>query len=220
MRSESPFGVHTLLRLTPDCQMEHDGARPEWLDVHPQWTRWAVVRRAFARPGWCAVGFRGTLRAQRWAALIAVAAVEHVVAPGELAGGLALADLQRRKHIPAIAIFPRVAQALAAHLPGVAWGPTGSVGLELASGMPWATPNSDLDLAVRADSPIDVQVARALHEALAHLPARVDVLVETSLGAVSLADLALRPGPWLLRTSDGPRLTKCLWPTSACIHAA
>ena len=113
--------------------------------------------------------------------------------------------------VPAIDALPLAATLLRELAPQLAWGPTGSVGLELASGAPWATYSSDLDLMLRADYPVAKSLAQALHRAFAVVAVRLDLLIETPLGGVSLADWALHDGPWLLRTNQGPRLVNDPW---------
>ncbi|TYQ14411.1 UNVERIFIED_ORG: phosphoribosyl-dephospho-CoA transferase [Gordonia westfalica J30] len=90
---------------------------------------------------------------------------------------------------------------------GLAWGPTGSIGFELATGRPTATPDSDLDLLIRAGDLRDaLPLLTPLHHQLRALPARVDCLVETASGALALAELADGRKDLLLRTPGGPRL--------------
>ncbi|GAB98666.1 phosphoribosyl-dephospho-CoA transferase [Gordonia namibiensis NBRC 108229] len=90
---------------------------------------------------------------------------------------------------------------------GLGWGPTGSVGFELATGKPTATPDSDLDLLIRADDlRNELPLLTSLHHQLRALPARVDCLVETASGALALAELADSRTDLLLRTPGGPCL--------------
>jgi phosphoribosyl-dephospho-CoA transferase len=91
---------------------------------------------------------------------------------------------------------------------GLRWGPTGSVGFELATGIPTATTESDLDLLIRVPRGSAVVLARlaALHRAFGSLAARVDCQVETSAGAVALAELVGGPSDVMVRTAEGPRL--------------
>jgi len=92
---------------------------------------------------------------------------------------------------------------------GLVWGPTGSVGFELATGHATATRDSDLDLLVRAG---DVRSAfprlAGLHFGLRCADGRVDCQVETSSGAVALAELVDGHPDVLMRTSNGPRLVR------------
>jgi phosphoribosyl-dephospho-CoA transferase len=86
------------------------------------------------------------------------------------------------------------------------WGPAGSVGFELASGVPTATPVSDLDLVVRLDLPSCDREARSALSSLARLPAKLDVLIETEAGALSLGEVLGSSPSLVLRTGNGPRL--------------
>jgi phosphoribosyl-dephospho-CoA transferase len=93
---------------------------------------------------------------------------------------------------------------------GLAWGPTGSVGFELATGAAVAGPASDLDVVVRAPEPWSFARARELADDLARLPVRVDTQLDTPSGAIALAEYACG-GRVLLRTPDGPKLTNDPW---------
>jgi phosphoribosyl-dephospho-CoA transferase len=91
---------------------------------------------------------------------------------------------------------------------GLPWGPTGSVGFELATAIPTATPQSDLDLLVRVPSGVSATLTllAALHRQFRSLAARVDCQVETPSGAVALAELVDGASDVMVRTAAGPRL--------------
>ena len=91
---------------------------------------------------------------------------------------------------------------------GLRWGPTGSVGFELATGVPTATTESDLDLLVLLPdgSPGAMTLLIALHRELRSLAARVDCQIETPCGAVALAELVSGQSDIMVRTAAGPRL--------------
>ena len=92
------------------------------------------------------------------------------------------------------------------------WGPGGSVGFELATGRDTATPQSDLDVVIYADERLSAQEARRLHAATQHLPAIVDVRVETPVCGFSLTEYASQtPAPILLRTASGALLGVDPW---------
>ncbi len=93
---------------------------------------------------------------------------------------------------------------------GLVWGPTGSVGFELATSVAAAGTASDLDVVVRAPEPWPLENAREIADHLNRLPTRVDAQLDTPAGAVTLAEYA-RGGRVLLRTPDGPRLTWDPW---------
>jgi phosphoribosyl-dephospho-CoA transferase len=70
------------------------------------------------------------------------------------------------------------------------WGPTGSVGFELASGMPTTNDTSDLDLIIRTQQRITRERARSLWNRTKGLAVRVDVRVETPYCGFSLEEYA------------------------------
>ena len=173
----------------------------------PAWTRlalraapWVVVRRTAAADGLIAVGVRGGDRSRRYPWTIAWNSVRESVAPEHLA------DTVPARNLPALAALPAVREILG----GLRWGPTGSVGFELATGIPTASATSDLDVVVRI--PIcDGEVLDRLsagHTQLARLDVRVDCQVETPAGAVALAELVSPSDEVLVRTPFGPRLVE------------
>jgi phosphoribosyl-dephospho-CoA transferase len=93
---------------------------------------------------------------------------------------------------------------------GLVWGPTGSVGFELATGVAAAGTASDLDVVVRAPEPWPLESAREIADHLNGLLVRVDAQLDVPVGALSLAEYA-RGGRVLLRTPDGLRLTWDPW---------
>ena len=93
-----------------------------------------------------------------------------------------------------------------------AWGPTGSVGFELASGMPATNGTSDLALIIRAPARISRERARFLWNQTKDLAVRVDARVETLHCGFSLEEYACgSSGRILLRYADGPKLGADPW---------
>ena len=140
-------------------------------------------------------------------------AVMEVLTPEDLT--MRIAELKRA--LPATRAL-RVLSALLAKA-AVPWGPIGSVGFELATGVPAVTLGSDLDVLIR---PVGLP-ARAwmmrLHVALQRLPARVDCQIETDDGALALCELVSGAREVLLRTPTGPRLIPAPWPNAAVTQA-
>lgn len=180
---------HDLLRLThwePDL--------PDWVADSLTATPWVVVRRSLSHDGDIPVGVRGHTRSQRYAMTVPISAVEAVVTPEAL--GLVTGPT---RSLPALEALQTLAPLL--RKAGVRWGPTGSVGFELATGTATATPDSDLDLAVY--QPADLG---ALQKLLRQVSARVDCQIEFGWGAASLADLMSGTPQVLVKCPDGPRL--------------
>ena len=174
-----------------------------------------VVRRGHVRDGMIPVGVRGLARQQRFAAFLAVAEIADRLSPEELTESRHVIARRRKDAVPALAALARVAPILASR--GHRWGPGGSVGFEIATGVATATSSSDLDLILRQDHRLGPDEAIDLRAVLAEAaaPARVDVLLETPRGGVSLADLAAMPARVLVRTPDGPRLSADPWMADA-----
>ncbi len=198
--------AHDLLLLREPLRFA-DG--PPWLAAAIAKAPLAVVRRAHCPAGSVAIGFRGKERAQRYGTEIAHDAVLAAISPEDLLGP---AFPQSDSQVPALQLLAQLRPVFAQF--GLSWGPTGSVGFELASGLPTASAGSDLDLMVRCPQALPrAQAAALLHELAMPatlLACRLDVQLETPAGAVALAEYA-HGGLMLLRSGSGPRLTSDPW---------
>lgn len=192
------------------------GLRPEHLPQEaPAWARAAlgghvpvVVRRAPAEPGWVAVGIRGVAREQRYAAWMRLSDISRLVTPQ----AVALAGRWRshaQPHWPALRALSQLAPRLDGL--GLAWGITGSLGFELASGIAAAHADSDLDLSLRAPHHLPRDWARTLCRLLDEAPGRIDLQLETPHGAVALREWASEAPRVLLKTQNGPLLVSDPW---------
>jgi phosphoribosyl-dephospho-CoA transferase len=210
-----PATTHDLIRLRQLISLTTDASVPAWVEPALLRTPWVVVRRGHVRGGMIPVGVRGLARSQRFAAFVSVDKIAGRLSPEDLTVSSHDIEQKRKEAAPALAALARVASILASR--GHRWGPGGSVGFEIATGVATATSSSDLDLILwrdqrlRPDEAIDLRAVLA--EAAA--PARVDVLLETPLGGVSLLEIAAMPARLLVRTPDGPRLSADPWTASA-----
>ncbi len=182
---------------------------PSWVREDPSVATMVVVRRAEMRGALVPVGVRGTGRNRRFAGHLPLAAIARIVTPEMLARESAWRSAPRWDELPHFAVVDDVARYL--DEADLAWGPTGSMGFELASGMACLTPASDIDLVARAPVALSRTLAAALHDALRHLPVRVDVQIETPFGAMALAEYAANLSHVALRTPFGPRLVENPW---------
>jgi phosphoribosyl-dephospho-CoA transferase len=207
----SPAPTHVLIRLREPVTLLAKESVPTWVDAALRRTPRVVVRRGTIRDGMIPVGVRGETRSQRFAALVAVTDIAEWHSPEDLIASRHELARRRGEAIPALAALDRVAPSLRCR--GYRWGPGGSVGFEIATGVPTATSSSDLDLILRQEGRIEPAEAADLLAALAEAaaPARIDVLLETPSGGVSLADLAAHPEQILVRTPHGPQLTVDPW---------
>ncbi|SDP36819.1 phosphoribosyl-dephospho-CoA transferase [Pseudomonas extremorientalis] len=171
----------------------------------PAWAKDAVgtvvVRRAIVAPGFVAVGVRGRLREQRFAALMPMAAVQRRVAPE------ALRDVVSTRDLPALQALDQLRPVLAP----LSWGVTGSAGFELATGIEALHAQSDLDLILRTPEPLDRNDARDLLATLDEVTCAVDLQLQTPFGAVALREWAGPSRRVLLKTANGAHLVIDPW---------
>jgi phosphoribosyl-dephospho-CoA transferase len=211
----SPAPTHDLVRLREPIALTVDAPVPSWLEPALRWSPWVVVRRGYIQHDVLPVGVRGLTRQQRFAAFLAVGDIAERLSPEDLQGSPYLVEQRRRAEVPALAALARVGPILAPR--GHRWGPGGSVGFEIATGVPTTTTSSDLDLILRQDRRLEPHEAIDLLAALAEAaaPARFDVMLETPRGGVALADLAAMPTHVLVRTPDGGCLAADPWRVQA-----
>ncbi|WP_319452258.1 MULTISPECIES: malonate decarboxylase holo-ACP synthase [unclassified Mycobacterium] len=188
---------HDLLRISPSESLIHGG--PGWLEQALQRAPWVVVRRDATRPGFVPVGVRGTSRGERHPGLIRADDVVETLAPAEL-----LTRIGQLPDVPAAAALHCAVDVL--NPTGVEWGPGGSTGFSLASGVSVVTADSDLDLVIRLQRLPQAAELGCWYDGLSRLPARVDCQLDLPLGGVALAELLGPSERVLLRTATGPRL--------------
>lgn len=183
---------------------------PAWVPRAFALAQFAVVRRADAPPGAIAIGFRGTTRAQRYGTLIARDAVVTVLSPEQLL------DRPVQSERGELKVF-RALRFIADNrlLDEYAWGPTGSVGFELATGRATATETSDLDLLIRVPLPMRRSDARSVRERLQEVEramgVRTDAQLETPAGGVALSEWAEGKPRVMARSASGPSLIHDPW---------
>ncbi|MBF8741402.1 malonate decarboxylase holo-ACP synthase [Pseudomonas guariconensis] len=180
----------------------------------PGWARAAlvggqpvVVRRALCDEGRVAVGVRGLARDQRLAWDMALSAVSRVLSPEAIRG-------ERTDGLPALQALAELTPALDDS--GLAWGPTGGVGYQLASGVCVLHAASDLDLLLRTHEPLAREQACALLARLERAPCRVDVQLQVPAGAVALREWASGARRVLLKSALGARLVSDPWQVQEC----
>ncbi|SEK08227.1 malonate decarboxylase holo-ACP synthase [Paraburkholderia diazotrophica] len=206
---------HDILRLR----------RLEAFDNEPAWFRdafarapFVVVRRAQVAPGFVAVGVRGVARNERYGTWARCDDIDAVVKPEALTPASALsAD---RRALPALVALDALRRESPLTLDTFAWGPTGSVGFELATFTPTVTSTSDLDLLIRMPNHFPRDEAQRLQALLdthaMRAGIRIDAQLETPSGGVALVEYASGKARVMARHASGPRLVADPW---ARIHA-
>lgn len=205
---------HDLLWTADATALSFDGPRPDWPLAGP-----VVVRRETRSDGLLPVGLRGATRSQRCKAYLPAHAVLRRVTPEMLAldahGRRSFACRDARGQsgyacLNALAMLAPLFDTL-----DLAWGPTGGVGFFLASGLPVLRPDSDLDVLVRAPQPLTTTQVAILAGMQAAAPCRIDIQVDTGIGAFALAEWLRQPRQLLpkllLKTGAGPLLVTDPW---------
>ncbi|MFI8395714.1 phosphoribosyl-dephospho-CoA transferase [Pseudomonas sp. Choline-02u-1] len=195
-----PMAHDLLWGMTP-AQLPADA--PQWAVDSLAAGQPVVVRRALSADGFVAVGVRGLLREQRLAAFMRVDSIVRRVSPE------ALCHVDSARDLP-------VMQALRQLRPmlddcGSVWGVSGSVGFELASGFRAMHAASDLDLILRAPQMIGRDQARELVALFDQTACRVDMQLQTPLGAVALREWASGSARVLLKNAHQAVLVTNPW---------
>ncbi|MDH4557764.1 malonate decarboxylase holo-ACP synthase [Pseudomonas sp. BN417] len=197
--NKTPRPHDLLWGMTPD-QLPADA--PGWAVQalaagHP-----VVVRRALCASGDVAVGIRGASREQRLAAIMSVRSIQRLSSPEQIAQRVP-GDL------PSLRALAELKPLL--DKTGLAWGPTGGVGFQLATGIAVLHEASDLDLLLRTPTCFSRQQAHELLATLADSPCRIDLQLETPNGAVALREWAGDSRRVLLKCAEGARLVDNPW---------
>jgi phosphoribosyl-dephospho-CoA transferase len=203
--SRMEWTVHDLLRLRDSGDFVSRGPVPEWVRESLSPAPWVVVRRAPMEGEYLPVGVRGESRSDRLAGFIHSSSIVEGVRPQQLSASRAWERGLRRDELPAMRALPFVHEILRAS--NVHWGPIGSVGLELATGVQVAHRTSDLDLIVRLPNfLVPPAITKNLAAILKGTEVRVDLLLETVAGAISFREYISGAPNLLLRSVNGPRL--------------
>jgi phosphoribosyl-dephospho-CoA transferase len=181
---------------------------PEWVTASLAQAPYVVVRRLLHPESMLGIGVRGASRAQRWGGFVHIDKVLDKISPYQLR----LSNISELR-LKAIPVFEQLGN-LEELWQGLQykWGPGGSVGFELASGLAVTTANSDLDIVIYVDAPLGRHDAQDILRSARLVAPKADILVETPFVAFSLAEYVSHSGRQiLLRSNSGPRLTDDPW---------
>lgn len=185
---------------------EKDDWVAEALNVAP----YVVVRRGEAGyNGQIPVGIRGKKRNQRQAAMLQIDGVKKLITPYDITANQMWKNLISERQItPIIQKMPIIDRILS----GYRWGPTGSGGFEMVTGIPTLSETSDLDILIHTPEAINFTVAESLLQQLDQLSFSVDIQVDTGSGTFILREwVNQRTDSLILRTNNGLKLVKDPW---------
>ena len=183
---------------------------PEWVAEVLAQSRVVIVRRAAAPPGWLSVGIRGPARHQRHSCFLRQDGVESFRSPELLVSPKVWKTFSlSSRGLSVWKALRLVSDGLAKG--NIIWGPIGSVGYGLATGIDVVTETSDLDIIVRFGAAPDLEILKEYRQTLRFDGLRVDVTLESSIGGVDLNEYLSHPDCSLIKTSGGPRIGGLLW---------
>lgn len=210
------YRAHDLLWLDGPDAFTPASEAPAWLDAAWLARSPVVVRREVVAPGRVPVGVRGLERHQRCAGYVGTGRVVECVTPAMLArfqdrplSEPCAALRATARDWPCMAALLSVAPQLDAL--DLDWGPTGSAGFWLATGLPVLRPTSDLDLVVRAPTRPGDAVLAVLAALQKTAACQLDIQVDTGSGGFALAELMKGAERVMLKTASGPVLTADPW---------
>ncbi|AWI04234.1 malonate decarboxylase holo-ACP synthase [Clostridium drakei] len=201
--------VNDLLKINDVNDLIGDFTDAPWISEAVKRAPLVVVRRAPIINDMVPVGIRGNNRSQRLAATIFSGNIIEIIKPEQLVQDKLWTNVKHIKEMHIFETLEAVDNIFKSY--NMIWGPTGSVGFELSSGVDTVTDASDLDIIIRVPSFLSVKTAEDIIKELLRMPTKVDAQLETSRGSVALAEYARGNVPFLIRTVDGPMLVETPW---------
>lgn len=192
--------VHDIVKFTGIEKLENYSTLPAWVFESSEAANYAVVRRMATSKEKTPIGLRGKTREQRVGAFIHSQDILQIMTPESL-----INQIDEYKGRVYYSSLKRIREEFS-ELP-LSWGPTGSVGFEIASSHPVTTINSDIDIAIYPEK-IDHDLLVEVSDFVESLGARVDAQVEIPrIGAFLLNDYVKNStSGFIVRTPFGPQL--------------
>ncbi|WP_342580820.1 malonate decarboxylase holo-ACP synthase [Ureibacillus sp. FSL W7-1570] len=192
--------VHDIVKWESIDHLEKTTPIPDWVYDAPAAKNYGVVRRMPIMNGMVPIGLRGSTREQRFGTFIHQSHIVEVMTPVDLVDRIE--GYANEIHLPPLKKIKEAFEQF-----NLRWGPTGSVGFELATGISVTTERSDIDVCIYMDA-IDRELLAEAGKFLETLGRRIDVQVElASVGAFLLNDfLKHEKSGFVLRTPFGPQL--------------
>src|SRR5580692_1618741 len=151
---------HDLIQIEKEEDLSTDLPLPAWVSGSLTLAPFVVVRRSNAPEGNIPVGVRGRERGQRFPAWLPEKKAVAVITPYSLMGSANWNRVDNPSAPAAIRSLRRVTPVLQST--GYRWGPTGSVGFELATNTTTVKADSDLDILIDLPELIPMRSATRL----------------------------------------------------------
>jgi phosphoribosyl-dephospho-CoA transferase len=195
---------HDLVKIKKEEDLLADLPLPAWVSESLNLAPFVVVRRSHSPDGKIPVGVRGRERGQRFPAWLSEKKAVAVITPYTLMVSANSTRINDPGAPAAIRSLRRITPLL--QRTGYRWGPTGSVGFELAANTTTVKEDSDLDILIDLPEFVPILWASRLMEDLQRRTlVRVDVQLNTPQGSLALADY-IGAGKVLVKGNSGPLL--------------
>lgn len=202
--------THDLIQISCDEPLIiADGEIPAWVKLSLKKAPFVVVRHAKSKGNCIPIGIRGPSRGQRFAtAILYHHSMKHIT-PEDIVEKKIWRHTQRFCSIPALSVLDKIDAFF--NEEKLAWGPTGSVGFELATGVDTAHNTSDLDIVIRAERVLNIKYCKKILKFLFTLNVKIDAQLEIPQGILSLEEYARGVKPFIVRSLEGPKLMIDPW---------
>jgi phosphoribosyl-dephospho-CoA transferase len=195
---------HDLIQIAKEEDLSTDLPLPAWVSGSLTLAPFVVVRRSIAPEGNIPVGVRGRERGQRFPAWLQQKKAVAVITPWSLMGSANWNRVDNLRAPAAIRSLQRITPLLEST--GYRWGPTGSVGFELAANTTTVKEDSDLDILIDFPEFVPVLSAtRLMMDLQRRTLVRVDVQLNTPRGSLAL-DEYINAVRVLVKGNSGPQL--------------
>jgi phosphoribosyl-dephospho-CoA transferase len=194
--------VHDIIKFTNIDKLKRFSSIPDWVFSTPSASNFGVVRRMPISNKLIPIGLRGDGRARRFGTYIHEDHIEEVITPNSLVNRID--EFQDKIYYPTLKSIRDEFAKL-----DLSWGPTGSIGFEIATNMNVTSINSDVDISIYVEA-IDQDLLEEVGGFLRSLDRKIDVQVEVPiLGAFLLNDFLKNQEPgFIVRTPFGPQLCR------------
>lgn len=192
--------VHDIIQFATIENLETLVNLPDWVTDASASKNFGVVRRMPIVNKIVPIGLRGETRAQRYGGFIHESNITQVITPVSLLD--CIDKFNNQIYFSALNNIKKEFEKLQ-----LLWGPTGSVGFEIATSIKVTTLNSDIDICLYVNQ-VNKELLVEVGKFLESLDRRIDVQVEVpSVGAFILNDyLKHAKTGFIVKNQFGPHL--------------
>lgn len=192
--------VHDIVKFTNIDKLKHFTVVPDWVFNTKSASNYGVVRRMPISNKLIPIGLRGKSREQRFGTYIHEENIVEVITPNSLVKYID--EFSDRIYYPILKSIRDEFSKL--HL---SWGPTGSIGFEMATNINVTSIRSDIDMTLYIES-IDEELLTEVGRFINTFDKQIDVQIEIPIiGAFLLNDYTRNNETgFIIRTPFGPQL--------------